>query len=82
MKGLRWQLIEDVLARDASEVTAGLYPDRLRLGDLQLPLTYHFEPGHVRDGVTVTSDSKIVTLSTCIKNKPNNRYLIFGVLVN
>ncbi|MBB4863821.1 ATP-dependent helicase HrpA [Pseudomonas nitritireducens] len=44
---------EDVLARDASEVTAGLYPDRLRLGDLQLPLTYHFEPGHVRDGVTV-----------------------------
>lgn len=37
---------------------------------------------HVRDGVTVTSDSKIVTLSTCIKNKPNNRYLIFGVLIN
>lgn len=37
---------------------------------------------HVRDGVTITSDSKIVTLSTCIKNKPTNRYLIFGVLVN
>lgn len=35
---------------------------------------------HVRDGVTITSDSKIITLSTCIKNKPNNRYLIFGVL--
>ncbi|WP_371368929.1 ATP-dependent RNA helicase HrpA [Pseudomonas sp. QL9] len=44
---------EDVLARDASEVTAGLYPDRLRLGELQLPLSYHFEPGHVRDGVTL-----------------------------
>ena len=35
---------------------------------------------HVRDGVSVTSDSKVITLSTCIKNKPNNRYLIFGVL--
>ncbi|MBO3276415.1 ATP-dependent RNA helicase HrpA [Pseudomonas schmalbachii] len=44
---------EDVLARDASEVTAGLYPDRLQLGELQLPLSYHFEPGHPRDGVTL-----------------------------
>ncbi|MCY1329315.1 RNA helicase HrpA [compost metagenome] len=44
---------EDVLARDASEVTAGLYPDRLRIGELELPLTYHFEPGHPRDGVTI-----------------------------
>ena len=35
---------------------------------------------HVRDGVSVTSDSKVITLSTCIKNMPNNRYLIFGVL--
>lgn len=37
---------------------------------------------HVRGGVSVTSDSKVVALSTCIKNKPTNRYLIFGVLVN
>ncbi|KAF1067302.1 MAG: hypothetical protein GAK45_01704 [Pseudomonas citronellolis] len=44
---------EDVLAREASEVTAGQYPDRLQLGELQLPLSYHFEPGHARDGVTL-----------------------------
>ena len=44
---------EDVLARDAREVSAARYPDHLRLGDLQLPLDYHFEPGHPRDGVTV-----------------------------
>ncbi|GAB3394483.1 ATP-dependent RNA helicase HrpA family protein [Azotobacter armeniacus] len=44
---------EDVLAREASEVTAAQYPDSLRLGELQLPLTYHFEPGHPRDGVTI-----------------------------
>ncbi|WP_426149390.1 ATP-dependent RNA helicase HrpA [Pseudomonas sp. DC3000-4b1] len=44
---------EDVLAREATEVTAALYPDTLRLGELALPLTYHFEPGDPRDGVTV-----------------------------
>ncbi len=44
---------EDVLAREASEVTAAQYPDQLRLGELRLPLTYHFEPGHARDGVTL-----------------------------
>lgn len=44
---------EDVLAREASEVTAAQYPDSLQVGELRLPLTYHFEPGHPRDGVTV-----------------------------
>lgn len=44
---------EDVLARDANEVTAAQYPDTLRIGDLQLSLDYHFEPGHARDGVTL-----------------------------
>ncbi|WP_439861337.1 ATP-dependent RNA helicase HrpA [Pseudomonas sp. MBLB4136] len=44
---------EDVLARDAREVTAAQYPDSLRLGELQLPLSYHFEPNHPRDGVTL-----------------------------
>jgi ATP-dependent helicase HrpA len=44
---------EDVLARSASEVTAAQYPDILHIGELQLPLTYHFEPNHPRDGVTL-----------------------------
>ncbi len=44
---------EDVLAREASEVTAAQYPDTLHLGDLSLALSYHFEPNHPRDGVTV-----------------------------
>lgn len=44
---------EDVLARDATEITAQQYPDNLTLGRLQLPLSYHFEPNHPRDGVTV-----------------------------
>lgn len=44
---------EDVLAREASEITAAQYPDFLNVGELQLPLSYHFEPNHVRDGVTL-----------------------------
>ncbi|HYQ37673.1 MAG TPA: ATP-dependent RNA helicase HrpA, partial [Pseudomonas sp.] len=44
---------EDVLAREAREVTAQQYPDSLSIGRLQLPLSYHFEPNHPRDGVTV-----------------------------
>ncbi|MCQ4261774.1 ATP-dependent RNA helicase HrpA [Stutzerimonas stutzeri] len=44
---------EDVLAREASEVTAAQYPDYLNIGELQLPLEYHFEPNHPRDGVTL-----------------------------
>ncbi len=44
---------EDVLAREAREVTASQYPDSLRIGELSLPLEYHFEPNHPRDGVTL-----------------------------
>lgn len=44
---------EDVLAREASEVTALHYPDTLHIGDLELALSYHFEPNHPRDGVTL-----------------------------
>ena len=44
---------EDVLARDAKEITAAQYPDSLRLGELTLLLSYHFEPNHPRDGVTL-----------------------------
>ena len=36
---------------------------------------------HYRKNVEVTADSHIITLSTCISNKPNNRYLVLGVLV-
>ncbi len=42
-----------MLAREAVEVTAAHYPDTLHLGDLALALSYHFEPNHPRDGVTL-----------------------------
>lgn len=51
--GLLMMTEADVLARNASEVTVGQYPDVLQLDGLALPLSYHFEPGHPRDGVTL-----------------------------
>ncbi|MCG3202846.1 MAG: hypothetical protein NFCOHLIN_02732 [Gammaproteobacteria bacterium] len=33
--------------------TSGLFPDQLRIGELDLSLSYRFEPGHGEDGVTV-----------------------------
>lgn len=36
----------------------------------------------LREGVEVTPDSKVITLSTCISHKPNNRFLVQGVLLN
>lgn len=35
----------------------------------------------VRDGVSVTNEDRIITLSTCISGQPENRYLIHGKLI-
>lgn len=37
---------------------------------------------HFREGVEVGIQNHIITLSTCIGDKPENRYLVQGVLVN
>ena len=44
---------DDLLQREANDVSADLYPDLLRWESVALPLSYHFEPGHPADGVTV-----------------------------
>ena len=36
----------------------------------------------LKEGVEVTADSRILTMSTCISGKPNNRFLVQGVLLN
>ena len=36
--------------------------------------------GHFREGIEVTTDDRVVTLSTCIGGQPNNRLLVLGVL--
>ncbi|QVM90075.1 ATP-dependent RNA helicase HrpA [Pseudomonas entomophila] len=67
---------EDVLAREASEVTAAQYPDHLQVGELRLSLSYHFEPNHPRDGVTVRVPAPL------LPNLPGERleWLVPGLL--
>ncbi len=45
--------IGDLMRRDAAEITARSFPDSLRVGATELPLEYHFDPGHRCDGVTL-----------------------------
>lgn len=35
-----------------------------------------------KENVTVTTENRIVTLSTCVANKSDRRYLVQGVLLN
>lgn len=37
---------------------------------------------HVRKDQEVTSNNKIITLSTCVGGQPNNRYLVQAVLTD
>ena len=42
-----------LMQRDDSHVQGEQYPDHTTVADMQLPLTYHFEPNSENDGVTV-----------------------------
>lgn len=44
---------EELMRHSAENISEDLYPTHLTVNDLQLPLEYHFYPGHVLDGVTV-----------------------------
>ncbi|GAA0686944.1 ATP-dependent RNA helicase HrpA [Marinobacterium maritimum] len=43
----------DILQRNTEHVTGARYPDVLPLDGVELPLSYHFEPGAEDDGVTL-----------------------------
>jgi len=44
---------EDLMRHEAAGVTTELFPKRMAAAGTDMPLTYHFEPGSVRDGVTL-----------------------------
>ncbi|MGK0674554.1 MAG: ATP-dependent RNA helicase HrpA [Halothiobacillaceae bacterium] len=51
----RLHLTREILMRhEAGAMQSGRLPDRIRLGELEVPLRYHFEPGAEDDGVTAT----------------------------
>ncbi len=45
---------EDLMRHEAAGITTDLFPKTLRLAGIDMSVTYHFEPGSVRDGVTLT----------------------------
>jgi ATP-dependent helicase HrpA len=52
---------EDLLVRDeAGDIGADAFPTTWHQGDLDLPLTYQFEPGAAADGVTVHIGTEIL----------------------
>jgi ATP-dependent helicase HrpA len=67
---------DDVLQRSAAHVTARDYPQRLRLDGVELPLSYHFEPGTADDGVTL--DLPVALLNSVSARRPD--WLVPGML--
>ncbi len=45
---------EDLMLHGAGDVTAAQFPDTLEVAGMSFKLSYHFEPGHAEDGVTLT----------------------------
>ncbi|TVQ86393.1 MAG: ATP-dependent RNA helicase HrpA [Chromatiaceae bacterium] len=45
--------LADVLRREAGDLSAERFPDRLRVGATELPLEYQFDPGQPTDGLTL-----------------------------
>ncbi len=43
-----------IMRHDAQHITEALFPDTIILGEVEHPLSYRFEPGHMLDGVTVS----------------------------
>ena len=45
---------DDLMRHEAAGITTELFPKTLNLAGIEMTLGYHFEPGSVRDGVTLT----------------------------
>jgi len=44
---------DDLMRHEAAGITTDLFPKLMRHAGVEMALTYHFEPGSVRDGVTL-----------------------------
>ena len=45
---------DDLMRHEAAGITSELFPKTLNLAGIEMALNYHFEPGNVRDGITLT----------------------------
>ncbi|CAH2906861.1 MAG: ATP-dependent helicase HrpA [uncultured Paraburkholderia sp.] len=46
---------DDLMRHEAAGVTTDLFPKRMTMAGVEMALTYHFEPGSPRDGVTLAA---------------------------
>jgi ATP-dependent helicase HrpA len=67
---------EDLMQHAAENITAHVFPDYIRINSMTLPLSYHFEPRHELDGVTV----KIPLALLNQLNAENFEWLVPGLL--
>ena len=44
---------DDLMRHEAAGITTDLFPKRMTMAGIEMALTYHFEPGSPRDGVTL-----------------------------
>lgn len=44
---------DDLMRHEAAGITTDFFPRHLKLGGTDMALSYHFEPGNVRDGITL-----------------------------
>ncbi|HTI19315.1 MAG TPA: ATP-dependent RNA helicase HrpA [Trinickia sp.] len=45
---------DDLMRHEAAGITTDLFPKRMTMAGVEMGLSYHFEPGSPRDGVTLT----------------------------
>ena len=55
---------QDLCKREDYSLSATDYPDTLNIQGLQLPLIYHFEPGHADDGVNLVVPQAVINQVT------------------
>lgn len=51
---------ERIMRHGAGDITQAQFPDRMDLDGMELPLSYHFEPGHPDDGVSIGIPASIL----------------------
>jgi ATP-dependent helicase HrpA len=67
---------EDLLSKQAGGITTEFYPKKLEMGGLAFDLTYHFEPGSPRDGVTLSVPLMLLNQVNLIRTE----WLVPGML--
>ena len=67
---------EDLLSKQAGGITTEFYPKKLEMGGLAFDLTYHFEPGSPRDGVTLNVPLMLLNQVNLIRTE----WLVPGML--